>query len=155
MPRIRSTPPGAQHKSRAREPDHRGDHRGIIEPAPADGHSQRDAVVSIRWVALAMRQTARDLADPLDEDEPDDGVEFADRLDDAARRIEHSAAMWRAFRLLWRALDHRVSAGMVIDAADLYVGGRGSIEHVVAGLVGGRFDDLPRDDEGFLIGIWD
>jgi len=75
-------------------------------------------------------------------------------MDDAARSLEHGAALWRAFRLLWRAIDHRVRAGMLVDAADLFITGHGSIEEIVAGLLAGKFADIERDDEGFFAGVW-
>jgi hypothetical protein len=147
---ISSSPDGRKRKPR----DPRGNEHGVIEPAPEGGNLDRDCLISIRWVQQAIENSARDLASPWAQEEPADGDDYAELMDDHARSLEHAAALWRAFRLLWRATDHRVTAGAVIDCADLYVSGHGTIEEIVAGLVAGKFDDLPRDRDGFIRGCW-
>jgi hypothetical protein len=146
--------PRAQAKSRRARGDHRGDDRGIIERAPEDGNAMRDDLVSIRWIAAAMRRAAGEVYRG-DQPEPSDGQEFAAQIEDMARQLEHGAAMARAFPLLWRARRGRVTAGEVTDAADLYVSGHGSVEDIVAGLLGGKFADIERDADGFIAGVWD
>jgi len=137
--------------------DRRGDEFGILEPPPEGGNMLRDDLVSIRWARLQIESTAREAADMFDGDEePADGDDYAARMDDTARSLDHAAALWKAFRLLWRAKPRRVTSGEVIDAADLFITGKhGAIEEIVDGLLAGKFSDVERDADGFVAHVWD
>lgn len=152
---ISSSPDERKRKPHGRKRDHRGDANGVLEPAPEGSSILRDEIVSIRWAREAVEKAARDVGNNTDP-EPADGDDFAELMDDHARSLEHAAAIWRAFRLLWRTKPRRVTSGEVVDCADLFITGRyGSIEDIVAGLLAGKFADIERDEDGFLIGIWD
>jgi hypothetical protein len=139
--RVPSSDSGRKRKPR----DPRGNEHGVIAPAPEGGNLDRDCLISIRWIARRLCDVSGTAGLEREDDE------FVDNVDDVASSFARAAAMWAAFRLLWRADNRRVRAGIVIDAAELFATGRyGTIEQIITGLKTGRFDDLPRDADGFL-----
>jgi hypothetical protein len=128
------------------KPDHRGDHRGVIDPAGTKTPNDRDNIVSARWVAHAMRQSTEDL-DRLDAE----GADFAWLLEFVGKNSARSAAMALAMPALWRARKGRVTVGELMDLGDLFANGRGTVDQLVADLIKGKYADLTRDDDGFLI----
>ena len=149
---LRSVADPAQQKNHR---DPRGDKNGVIQPYGPKIPNERKNLVSMRWVQQSLRQTAREIGDPFDPEEPEDGEKALERLTDDARYLEREVAMARAFPILWRARQGRVRAGDIIDCGDLFIAGRyGTIEQIVEGILTRRFDGLPRDSDGFIRGCW-
>jgi hypothetical protein len=146
MSLISSSPDERKRKPRERKRDHRGDDRGILEPAPEGGNTMRDDIVSARWVVHAIRQNPVDYADLEAE-----GEDFAELLESVGEDCARHAAMALAFPVLWRVRKGRVTAGELLDLGDLFAAGRGTVEQIVGDLLGGRYTDARRDGEGFLI----
>jgi len=144
---LRSSRPAAQHKSRARKRDHRGDDRGVIEQVPGTiSEYERGNLISARWVARAMEPHAGDYADLVAE-----GDDFVWMLEYVGENYARHAAMALGFPALWKARKGRVTAGEVMDLGDLFAAGKGTVDQLVVDLLAGRYDEAPRDADGFLI----